>query len=72
MPVVCKLAVNFNPINIQGSKLTEGDVTPFRAIRVTIQDGVSKKQILAIVFSDVPVAAEDKKVKIDELVFQGG
>jgi len=38
---------------------------------VIVQNGVAKKEVIAVIFGDVPVTAADKEMKMDQFIFQG-
>jgi len=51
-------------------QLAEGDVPPFGALGVVVENGVPEKQVVAIVLGNLPVTATNEKIQVDDLVFE--
>ncbi len=64
-------AIDFDSAKRQRLEFGETEIAPLGHLVVVVQDGVTKEQILAVVFGDVPVAATDEKMQVDVFFLSG-
>jgi hypothetical protein len=61
-----------NPVGSNISQLPERDISPFRVLPITTEDGKAEKQILTVIFGNEPIAAADEKMEMDESLADRG
>ena len=61
--------MDFDAVDADLFQLTAGDVLPFGALGVIVENGRSEKQVIAIVLGNKPVTATNEEMQVDELVF---
>ena len=61
-----RVAVNFQTIDGDGLEFGKTDVSPFGHFIIAIQNSESKKQVVAVILGDIPVAPTDEEVEVDE------
>ena len=66
-----RFTVDFKAVNANRLHFGKAYVAPFGHFEVAVENRESEKQVIAVIFRDIPVASADEEMKVDEFVFQG-
>ena len=60
-----------NSVGSNIPQLPESDISPFRVLPITTEDGETEKEILTVIFGNEPVTAANEKMEMNESIIEG-